>query len=616
MALLDMAVGWRALGAACMAAGAGYVISRMLNQARGHLRPAGAGFPFGRTASGKGDPLGDRRIRRQSRGIWVLLLFLTAFLAGQGRAGEVKERFGREAKQAEAMAGQEVWLWGEVSRIEEGEKGSTFRLKGARALGEGFQEAFGQVSVFLETGLLEGGGPGIGNEIRVRGKLAPVEGARNPGAFDFGLYARSQGYCCQMYGEGWQRASGEVKPYFEGIRRFRGWCAGILDRVCSREDAGVFKAVVLGDKSSMEPGVKDMYQRHGISHLLAVSGQHLAIVGGGLYLVLRKLGLRQGPAGAVGAVLVVSYGILTGSSGSAMRAVVMILCLWLAGALGRSYDSLTALGAAAAILLWQSPYLMFQSGFQLSFGAVWAISGLGGLLGQAMGAEKGWQRTLAVSLGVQLVLTPLVAWHFFRYPVYSLALNLLVMPLAAGLMYSGIGAVFLGGMGEGLGRLAAGSGHWILAFYEGLCGIFERFPGYTLLTGRPGAWQTAAYGAVLLLGVYGVWRLGRRMPGQKKRGFWMRFLALLVVYGAGVLFLRPQEVRGLAVTCLDVGQGDGFCDRVARPCGAGGWGKHQREGAGRGMFGAFFGEPPHQPAGLRPGKPRRYGSHQRAFVFA
>lgn len=557
MALLDMAVGVRLLAAVCLAAGAAMGIVKMLNLAWGLLRPAGPS-PLGKRG---GHPLKVIRSLRQSRGIWLLLLFLAAFLAGYGRAGAVKGRFEREIIQAEAMAGQEAWLFGEVRQINEGAKGITLRLGGARAFweeeGEGRWGDFGQVSVFLETELLREEKLGIGSAVQVRGELAPVEGARNPGAFDFGLYARSQGYCCQMYGEEWQAVSGEIKPYFEGIRRFRGWCAGILERVCDKKDLGVFQAVVLGDKSAMEPRVRDMYQRHGISHLLAVSGQHLAIVGGGMYLVFRKIGLRPGAAGALGAVFVVSYGILTGSSGSAMRAVVMILCLWLAGALGRSYDSLSALGAAAMILLWQSPYLMFQSGFQLSFGAVWAIAGLGGPLGEALGAKSGWQRTLAVSLAVQLVLTPLAAWHFFRYPLYSLALNLLVMPLAAGLMYSGIGAILLGAMGTVPGRLAAGSGHWILAFYEGLCGIFERLPGYSILTGRPGALSLAFYGAAALAAVYGLWRLGRGKKG-KRGGFWRRFSGMVLVYGGCLFLLRPEAVRGLNITCLDVGQGDGI----------------------------------------------------------
>ena len=58
----------------------------------------------------------------------------------------------------------------------------------------------------------------------------------------------------------------------------------------------------------MDQGMKDMYRSHGISHLLAVSGQHLAIVGGGIYLLLRKAGMNRGRAGMLGGCLLYTSG--------------------------------------------------------------------------------------------------------------------------------------------------------------------------------------------------------------------------------------------------------------------------------------------------------------------
>ena len=466
----------------------------------------------------------------------------------------------------------------------------------------------------LESGVRVGGGAGsgaavgIGSVVRLRGKLEAVAGATNPGEFDFARYYRSKGAACRLYGEELTVADREMAPYFEGIRRFRLWCARVLERVCEPGDLGVFKAVVLGDQSSMDQGMKDMYRSHGISHLLAVSGQHLAIVGGGIYLLLRKAGMNRGRAGMFGGALVVSYGILTGGSGSALRAVVMILCLWLAGYLGRSYDCLSAMGLAGMWLLWRQPYLLFQSGFQLSFGAVWAIGGLGGLLNEALGAEKGWQRTLICSLCVQMVLAPATVWHYFRYPIYGLVLNLLVVPLAAVLVYSGILGILLGGFCQPAGVMAVGAGHYVLVLYEGLCGLFSGLPGYSLLVGRPGWGQILGYGAVMAVGVGVVvgrktagrlpgslagrllgslpgsllgklpgslpGRLPRSLPGRPPGGLlgkppgslpgespgfrWGGLVAVFLLYILCFCILLPRPQAGLSVTCLDVGQGDGL----------------------------------------------------------
>lgn len=260
----------------------------------------------------------------------------------------------------------------------------------------------------------------VGVKVQVRGKLAPVEGPGNPGEFDFRTHYRTKGTACRLYGENLAVAGGEAIPYYKGIAEFRMQCAGVLEKICMPEDVAVFKAVLLGDTSDMNPEMRDMYQRNGISHLLAVSGQHLAIIGGGIYLMIRRAGAGYGKAGMISAVLVISYGIMTGSSGSAIRAVIMIVCLWLAAVKGRSYDTLSALGAAALILLYRQPYLLYHSGFELSFGAVLAISGLGGWVQSFLGLERAWEKTLLISLSVQIVLTPIVLYHYFQHPLYGI----------------------------------------------------------------------------------------------------------------------------------------------------------------------------------------------------
>ena len=237
----------------------------------------------------------------------------------------------------------------------------------------------------------------------------------------------------------------------------------------------IFKAILLGDMRAMEPDIKEMYQKNGISHLLAISGQHLTIIGGGLYLMLRRLGLGFGGSALLGGTLVVSYGILTGSSGSAMRAVIMILCLWAGAWAGRTYDSMSALALSAILLLWENPYLLTQSGFQLSFGAVAAIGGLSAWLGPALKLEKMWQVSLLVSLCVQIAITPLVVWQYYALPIYGIFLNLLVAPAVPVLMYSGLLAVGVGSFSVAAGEIAAGSCPDIVWCWEGR--PWGRLPG-------------------------------------------------------------------------------------------------------------------------------------------
>ena len=382
-------------------------------------------------------------------------------------------------------------------------------------------------------------------------------------------------------------AGGEAIPYYKGIAEFRMQCAGVLEKICMPEDVAVFKAVLLGDTSDMNPEMRDMYQRNGISHLLAVSGQHLAIIGGGIYLMIRRAGAGYGKAGMISAVLVISYGIMTGSSGSAIRAVIMIVCLWLAAVKGRSYDTLSALGAAALILLYRQPYLLYHSGFELSFGAVLAISGLGGWVQSFLELERAWEKTLLISLSVQIVLTPIVLYHYFQHPLYGIFLNLLVIPLVSILMYSGILGIVLGSFWIQGGVAAVGAGHYILRFYELLCEFAEGLPGYSLVLGRPSPGSLVMYfgihgmgTAVVLFCIRGrsafiraksparcndhlaVSHFRTRVSSISRKP--MILLYFFGIYALSFAALVPRPVKGLEVVCLDVGQGDGLLLRTGK----------------------------------------------------
>ena len=338
-------------------------------------------------------PSGGKR-QGSSAGKTALLLFFVLAAggcAGCARGAWERNRLDREEVAAGEFAGARAVVQGTIGKAEPGEGSLSLVLEAVKARVGKVGREYDRVIVYVKDEG-DGGLPRLfpGMAVEIRGKLEAIERPRNPGEFDFRRYYRSKGAACRMFGEQLKVTGEEYIPYQTFLMKFRSGCAGILDRICPAQDSAVFKAVLLGDTSGMEPEVRSMYQRHGISHLLAVSGQHLAIIGGGIYLIMRRLGLGFGRAGMMGAMFVISYGIMTGSSGSAIRAVIMTMCLWLAAYGGRSYDTLSALGLAAIILLWKSPYLLFASGFQLSFGAVSAIGGLGGWLRSGFHMEKGW----------------------------------------------------------------------------------------------------------------------------------------------------------------------------------------------------------------------------------
>lgn len=413
---------------------------------------------------------------------------------------------------------------------------------------------------------------------------------RNEGAFDYALYLKGMGVSSEAsYAQ--FRAGGLLSsggPYFRLLGDLRQRCAETLSAVLSEKDAGIFGALLLGDKSALPETVQSLYQSQGIAHLLAVSGLHLSIIGMGFYRVLRKCGAGLWLSVPLSSVLVLSYGFLTGAQGSAMRAALMLLVHFLAFHTGKSYDTLSALSFSAVLLLLWRPYLLLGSGFQLSFGAILAISLFGesvihrvetlrmrclnardtaGAKRVQRGTERygkriaqearlpGPARAWITSLSIQFFTLPVILYHFYVLPPYGIFLNFIVIPLMSFVMGSGLLALLWGLLGF---RLIAGgfggAGHYILAFYEWLCRLTSDLPASSLVIGRPGTARVFLYyGAMLLLFFlcFGK-RSSRVSPGKRCV---LYFLMLGV--SAAVLFSHPGP-QTLQVTAIDVGQGDGF----------------------------------------------------------
>ncbi|MDO4265642.1 MAG: DNA internalization-related competence protein ComEC/Rec2 [Eubacteriales bacterium] len=445
---------------------------------------------------------------------------------------------------------------------------------------------------------------------------------RNQGEFDYGLYLKGLGISSEAALSDYRNGGllNSDLPYFSQLGKFRLRCTEVLSGIFPEKDAGIYQALLLGDKSDMDEGVRALYQSQGIAHLLAVSGLHFGIIGMGLYRMLRLLTLSPGCAGAFSSLFVVSYGFLTGAQGSAVRAVIMLLSRFLSLKAGRSYDTLSALALSAFLLLLAKPYMLFQSGFQLSYGAILAISLLGENLIRCTELDRenrsrdrlrkrsvtaGYTvhespirrvsaknrlhpavKTLVVSLSLQLFMLPAILYHFFVFPLYGFFLNFIVIPLMSFVIASGLMALSAGLLGmlfaaasgclaagvpffQFLSVCAGGAGHYILLFYEWLCRITESLPASGIVLGRPELLRILLFYLGLLLlfalhflqGFPGSRRFFRIGPPVKLCSFFGLAVCLSVLCFTGNGKLKSGV---LAVTAIDVGQGDGFLIRSGK----------------------------------------------------
>jgi competence protein ComEC len=195
----------------------------------------------------------------------------------------------------------------------------------------------------------------------------------------------------------------------------------------------------------MDPGLREAYSAAGLTHILAVSGMHVALIFGFLSFLLGFL--KNLPSGrflfaAALIALLWFYALVTGLSPSVLRAVTLFSVMQAGGVLRKPSLPLNNLCFASLILLLADETILFDLGYQLSFSAVYGIIAFQPVMAGWMQARTKtgkfiWEN-LCVTLAASLSTLPLILFHFHRFPLYFLISNLFAVPFSNLIIYTGI----------------------------------------------------------------------------------------------------------------------------------------------------------------------------------
>ena len=336
----------------------------------------------------------------------------------------------------------------------------------------------------------EGDFPALGSFVRVTGNAKVFSRSMNCGEFDMCKYYLSLGYEYAMY-ECKINASGEEYSYYrEKLYDIRKRLEDVYDKIMNEEDASVIKAMVLGDKNDMDAELKSLYQKSGISHILAISGLHISIMGMFIYGILKKTHMPVKLCFIISSVIMFNYSLMTGMSCSTERAFIMFILMLGAMCILRSYDMLSALALAGTVIILSDRYIIYNSGFWLSFSAVFGV----GVFSRALCIREKKSRmprkivkainTFLTDFGVCLFTIPILLNAYYDYPLYSVFLNLIVIPLMSIVLGCAVISGVTGMISLSLGAIAAYPCHIILKIYEALCRLVSELPFSELTVGE------------------------------------------------------------------------------------------------------------------------------------
>ncbi len=432
---------------------------------------------------------------------------------------------------------------------------------------DGWQPASGRVRLSVEGHLND---VHCGDAVEVTGRLTRPDGPHNPGEWDYRGHLLDRRITADLrvkrsadpvvrLEEGW-RAS-----LFGWLAAIRGWGARALERALP-DESGLATALLLGDSTALDREEWDVYVRTGVIHVLAISGQHLVVLGWFLWLVFRLCGVRSRHAAWAVALFLLAYALMTGARPSAVRSAVMV-CVMCGGIiLRRPVIPANAFAFAWLIVLVVNPTDPFTAGCQLSFLSVFILIWGGSrwlkpreltpveqLIDESRGVSEKMLRAVlrtlwqafAISTIITVVNAPLVlAWQNVASPIAVFIGPPLILLTSIALV-AGFLVLIVSPMGTWLAWPFARVTEWSLAACEWVVHLGDRVPGGRVYSPAPPLWWLVGFyllvaGAVLF------------------EGKWVkRLLAAILVwllFGL-VVGLPPRTSDEARVTFLAVGHG-------------------------------------------------------------
>lgn len=186
------------------------------------------------------------------------------------------------------------------------------------------------------------------------------------------------------------------------------------------------EALLIGSRESMPLDLQDAYLTLGITHLFAISGLHVALVVMLLYEVMVRLGVRRETANWLLILALPLYGFIAGGAPSVWRAVSVTEILLISSLINNKLIISDAFSLSFILFLFSSPWVVYQTGFQLSYLAAFSLIFSSSLLRLS---NNPLVQSFLITAICQLMVYPLLIYQFYEISLSSFLANLLFVPL-------------------------------------------------------------------------------------------------------------------------------------------------------------------------------------------
>lgn len=296
-----------------------------------------------------------------------------------------------------------------------------------------------------------------GDKVILQGEFRKGSEQRNVGGFDYQLYLKSISIYGTLNVENYQKiSSNNISRIERSINNIKLAMIKNIEKLLEEKEQQIVKGLILGDTTSLEETLKEKFQIANISHVLAVSGMHIIYIIIGIEMVLKKwLGKRN--VKYIVMIGLLFYMSITGFTSSIVRAGIMGMMNLIAFLVYRKNDIWTSIAISLGIILIQNPYAITGVGLQLSYlgtiGIILFHKNVKQYLDNIKIIKKNIQikqskqiskmtenlkDMVAVTISAQIMILPIMLYHFNMIGIYFILANILVSVIIAPIMFLSI----------------------------------------------------------------------------------------------------------------------------------------------------------------------------------
>lgn len=272
-----------------------------------------------------------------------------------------------------------------------------------------------------------------GDLVKARGQAVGFINKRNFGDQDYSLYNRSNGIYNQFVS-----ASNELIKETNGdlrillLHNMKKRMEAVIDSAMPEKEAAFLKAVILGSKQWIDEEELTNFQKTGLSHLLSVSGLHVAYVASMINKLLSLMKVNERKSRLICGLILIYYTMMIGSPPPAVRALLMMIVLTISKIYRKEYDLVSSASFSAILMLLVNPMLIHNQGFIISYSCIYSIAFLyNPVLNKlkSINIPKIINNSVALSIAVQLGIAPILIYYFQYLSIINIIINIIAVPM-------------------------------------------------------------------------------------------------------------------------------------------------------------------------------------------